>query len=83
MPKHITFFALAFTPITAYAYLDPGTGSFILQMLIASVLGGLLYAKLAWDRTRRFFIRLFSLHRKRDKNTEGDQNTGDERGPSP
>ena len=52
--------ALALAPTTAYAYLDPGTGSFILQMLIAGLLGAILYVRLAWDRTRQFFARLFS-----------------------
>ena len=51
---------LALAPTTAYAYLDPGTGSFVLQMLIAGLLGAILYVRLAWDRTRQFFARLFS-----------------------
>ena len=33
--------ALALAPATAYAYLDPGTGSFILQMAIAGLLGAI------------------------------------------
>jgi len=43
----------------AHAYLDPGTGSFILQMVIAGVLGALLYIKLAWASVKAFFSRLF------------------------
>lgn len=50
---------IALTPAPAMAYLDPGTGSFILQMLIAGALGAMLYIRLAWDRTRSFFTRLF------------------------
>ena len=45
---------------TAHAYLDPGTGSFILQMLVASLLGVLLYIKLAWTSVKAFFYRVFS-----------------------
>ena len=77
MRKHGTFFALALalTPTTAYAYLDPGTGSFILQMLIASFLGAVLYVRLAWDRTRLFFTRRFSPNRIEDP--ESDQDTDD------
>ena len=77
MRKHDTFLALALalTPTTAYAYLDPGTGSFILQMLIATFLGAFLYVRLAWDRTRLFFTRLFSPSQIED--IESDQDTDD------
>ena len=59
-PILLAVHALALAPTTAYAYLDPGTGSFILQMLIAGLLGAILYVRLAWDRTLQFFARLFS-----------------------
>ncbi len=39
----------------AYAYLDPGTGSFLLQAVIAVVMGALLTLKLYWYRLRSFF----------------------------
>lgn len=51
--------ALATTPMPALAYLDPGTGSLILQMLVAGALGALVYMRVAWDRTREFFGRVF------------------------
>jgi hypothetical protein len=44
----------------AHAYLDPGTGSFMLQMLLAGILGALLYIKLAWHNVKSFFQRRFS-----------------------
>ena len=68
MPKQNIFVALAFllTPATANAYIDPGIGSFILQALVASFLGGLFYTRLAWDRTRRFFARLFPSRQHED-----------------
>ena len=70
--------ALALAPATAYAYLDPGTGSFILQMVIAGLLGAMLYVRLAWDRTRQFFTRLF-FRRSSQTDANGDNSTrGDE-----
>lgn len=42
------------------AYLDPGSGSFFLQLLIASLLGGLFVLKAYWTRIKAFFSRLFS-----------------------
>lgn len=59
-PIALALAVLALSPTPAMAYLDPGTGSFILQMLIAGFLGAILYVRLAWDRTRLFFTRLFS-----------------------
>ena len=34
----------------AYAYLDPGTGSYIFQMIAAAVLSSLLAIKIFWKR---------------------------------
>lgn len=38
----------------AHAYLDPGTGSMILQGLIGAVVGGLIALKLYWARLKNF-----------------------------
>tara|TARA_R110000868_G_scaffold61059_4_gene185716 strand:+ start:12184 stop:12441 length:258 start_codon:yes stop_codon:yes gene_type:complete len=38
----------------AHAYLDPGTGSMILQGIIGAVVGGLIALKLYWARLRNF-----------------------------
>ena len=52
------------------AYIDPGTGSFIFQMLIAGVLGGLLLLKIFWYNTKTFFIKLFSKGKNLQKDEE-------------
>lgn len=44
----------------AYAYLDPGTGSYIFQLIIASVIGGLFAIKIFWRNIVSFFKSLFS-----------------------
>lgn len=44
----------------AYAYLDPGTGSYLLQLLLAGLLGGLLAIKMFWRNLKAFFAKLFS-----------------------
>jgi len=46
-------------PLPAYAYLDPGTGSVILQVVIAAVLGALFTLKLYWNRLRGWLRSLF------------------------
>ena len=44
----------------AFAYIDPGTGSIILQGLIASIAGLIVVARLYWQRVKQFVSRLMS-----------------------
>jgi hypothetical protein len=39
----------------AHAYLDPGTGSYIIQILIAGLFGALFMLKVFWGRIVGFF----------------------------
>ena len=48
---------LALEPTNAYAYLDPGTGSILLQGIIAGLAGGLLAISVYWRRFVGFFRR--------------------------
>ncbi|HUW30914.1 MAG TPA: hypothetical protein VM223_04825 [Planctomycetota bacterium] len=41
----------------ACAYIDPGTGSYIFQILIASVLGGLFALKIFWKNIKAALTR--------------------------
>jgi len=41
--------------LSGNAYLDPGSGSFILQLLIASLVGGLFILKSYWKKIISFF----------------------------
>lgn len=42
----------------AHAYLDPGAGSYALQIIIASLLGGAFFLKTQWRRIKGFLDRL-------------------------
>ena len=44
----------------AFAYLDPGTGSYIFQVLVATFIGGLITIKMHWQKIKNFFGNLFS-----------------------
>ena len=44
----------------AYAYLDPGTGSYVLQLLLAGLLGAAFALKLFWGRLHAYVKNLFS-----------------------
>jgi len=62
MPFKIVIVAVLFIlrPIPAHAYLDPGTGSYIVQMIIAGLLGAAFAVKVFWMRIKGFFLRVFS-----------------------
>ena len=40
-------------------YLDPGSGSFLIQLLIAALLGGAFVVRSYWGKILDFFRRLF------------------------
>ncbi|WP_169749163.1 hypothetical protein [Flavihumibacter petaseus] len=46
-------------------YIDPGSGSYLVQMIIAAILGAMFYFKNIWFRIRTFFT-----GRKRDDKKE-------------
>lgn len=41
----------------AWAYLDPGTGSMILQVLLGGVAGAMVVGRLYWTKVKSFFGR--------------------------
>ena len=60
-----SFFLSVFFSCQALAYLDAGTGSYIIQMLIAIFLGGIFAVKIFWKKITNFFKNLFSKDVKR------------------
>jgi membrane-anchored glycerophosphoryl diester phosphodiesterase (GDPDase) len=42
--------------LNALSYIDPGSGSYVLQILIASVLGILTLIKIYWSKLKAFFV---------------------------
>ncbi len=51
----------------AYAYLDPGTGSYFFQVLMALVIGGLFILKTFWSKIVLFLAKLFPKRKKNGK----------------
>jgi hypothetical protein len=51
---------LFFFPGQAHAYLDPGTGSYFIQIALAAIVGALFAVRLFWGRIKAFFQKLFS-----------------------
>jgi len=55
-------------PREALAYIDPGTGSYMLQLVLAALLGGLFALKIFWKNIKSFFVNLLSGGQKQSKN---------------
>ena len=55
----VFFLAVIFRE-NAFAYLDPASGSYILQLLLAFLFGALFAIKIFWHKIRTFFSGLFS-----------------------
>lgn len=78
MPKkrHIAYAvalasALLLIPASAaHAYIDPGTGSYILQIALAFFLGALFALKMFWKNIKVFIVNIFS---RGNKQTEHDR----------
>ena len=65
----ITFICILYWPVQANAYIDPGSGSLILQGIIAGIAMGLYTIKLYWYRIKSFFKK-GSENRDNDVNNE-------------
>ena len=61
IPLHLLF------PEEIHPYLDPGTGSIIIQLLIAIFVGGLVAIRIFWTRIRTRFKGLFRQGKKREE----------------
>ena len=58
---------LLILPQSSYAYLDPGTGSYIIQIIIAGFLGGIFALKIFWKQIKVFFKKIFSKNHPNEK----------------
>ena len=52
-------------PQAAFAYLDPGTGSYVFQVLVAALIGGLFTIKMYWQKIKDFVINCFSTKQEK------------------
>ncbi len=51
----------------AFAYIDPGTGSYVIQIVLAVLFGSLFMLKTYWKMVKTFLRNIFS---KKEKNGE-------------
>ncbi len=60
---------LLILPAPSFAYLDPATGSMIIQGIIGAIAGLLVAVKLYWQKIRSFFSRTKPSDATDDKNS--------------
>jgi hypothetical protein len=65
----VLFPSLLYMP-PAYAYLDPGAGSILLQSLLAGLATAAAVASIFWQRLRSFVSALFSTKKSTEKSPE-------------
>ena len=53
------------------AYIDPGSGSFILQILLGLILGSLFALKMFWRNVKYFILNIFSRSPKKPPEEKG------------
>ena len=63
MKNFVYLFLFFIFPTNAYAYLDPGTGSIIIQSIIAAMAAGLFALSGYWNKIKSFFKK----NKKKDK----------------
>ncbi len=63
----LVLFAVILFAQNAYAYLDPGSGSFIMQAIVTAFIGASLALKVFWQRIKALVARLFSRSRATDE----------------
>lgn len=69
IPLAVLFAMISLTvPSKAYAYLDPGSGSFFLQMLIASLLATSFVIKTWWRNIKTTFTAFYAKYKKGEGN---------------
>ena len=56
--------AVLLMPSDALAYIDPGTGSMLLQLLLGGFAGALVVVKLYWNRLRKVTARMMRGDKK-------------------
>jgi hypothetical protein len=70
MMKKIRIAAVLFLSITiwCFGYLDPGTGSYVIQVILAAVVGITFGLKLFWRNIKDFSKKMFHRGDKEQKN---------------
>lgn len=68
--------AIGLVSTPAHAYIDPGTGGMLLQLLLGGVAGAMVIVKLYWQRIKDGFQSVFGSRDKADQAVDHENETG-------
>ena len=69
----LALFLVLVTAARARAYVDPGTGSYLLQILIAGLLGAAFALKIYWTRVKDFLSgSVFGRSKRKDDRSKSE-----------
>lgn len=69
--KHVLIIVILFIiPSHSYGYLDPGVGSYFLQIALAFLFGSLYLVKIFWKNIVTFFRNLFSKKSEQEQSAD-------------
>ena len=57
----------------AYAYLDPGTGSIIIQAILSFIAAALVSINIWWLKIKTFFLTIFKSDKKKKSDNESNE----------
>jgi hypothetical protein len=66
----LALFFLFVLPRDVFAYIDPGSGSYLTQIILGFVFGGLFMVKLYWNKIKNVFFRSRSKNKKGENSKE-------------
>ena len=64
---YLTIIILTISTNRAFAYLDPGTGSIILQAILGFIAATLATLSFYWNKVKIFFSKLLKKNKKNEK----------------
>lgn len=64
---------LGSSPKVEHLYLDPGSGSILIQLIIASALGAALIVKTSWSKIKKFFHKNTSEVSEKESSSHEDE----------
>ena len=70
----LVFLFMVLSSQQAHAYLDPGSGSYLLQLLIAGGVGIIFSIKTFWFQIKTFFSSLFLRKQKKEHSAPKNKN---------
>ena len=57
-------------PSSAFAYLDPGTGTIIMQAILAAITSTILFLSVFWLKVKRFLKNFFQKNKTSSRNVD-------------